>query len=135
MTRVVLVISLAAILFLAVPPAVRAHEEPELGDAIGHLAQALTQLGIGITAGVLMELHKTGEQIAREHLDVESWHGPALEPDEYVGGFNFKVYPKGKSKSEEHFKAETYYRRDNKGLKEFEFSTSRQEKNSASPSP
>jgi hypothetical protein len=129
MKRAVLATSLIVILLLTVAPAARAHAEPELGDAINNLAQALTQLGIGVTAGVLKELSKAGEQIAREHLEVESWHGPALEPDEYVGGFNFKLYPKGKSKSDEYFKAETYYRRDRHGLKEFEFSTSRPEKN------
>jgi len=125
MRRFLLAISTAAfLLFMAAPPA-RADVSPELGDATGDLVRALADLGVTVSIAVLKEFSKAGEQLAREHLDAESWHGPAIEPDEYVGGFNLKLYPQGKSRSDDHFRAETFYRLDRNGLKELEFNASR----------
>ena len=89
------------------------------------LVRALADLGVTVSIAVLQELGKAGEQIAREHLEAESWRGPAIEPDEYVGGFNLKLYPQGKSRSDDHFRAETFYRLDRHGLKELEINASR----------
>ena len=125
MRRFLLAISTAAfLLFMAAPPA-RADVSPELGDATGDLVRALADLGITVSIAVLKEVSKAGQQLAREHLEAEYWRGPALEPDEYVGGFNLKLYPQGKSRSDEHFRAETFYRLDRHGLKELEFNASR----------
>ena len=125
MRRSLLVISTAAfLLFMAAPPA-RADASPELGDATRDLARALADLGVTVSIAVLKEVSKAGQQLAREHLDVESWRGPAIEPDEYVGGFNLKLYPQGKSRSDDHFRAETFYRLDRHGLKELEFNAVR----------
>ena len=87
--------------------------------------RALGDLGVTVSIAVLKELTKAGEQLAREHLEAESWRGPAIEPDEYVGGINLKLYPQGKSRSNNHFRAETFYRLDRHGLKELEFNASR----------
>ena len=83
--------------------------------------RALGDLGVTVSIAVLKELTKAGEQ----YLEAESWRGPAIEPDEYVGGINLKVYPQGKSRSNNHFRAETFYRLDRHGLKELEFNASR----------
>jgi hypothetical protein len=125
MRRSLLVISTAAfLLFMAAPPA-RADASPELGDATEDLVRALADLGVTVSIAVLKEVSKAGQQLAREHLEAESWRGPAIEPDEYVGGFNLKLYPQGKSRSDDHFRAETFYRLDRHGLKELEFNASR----------
>ena len=125
MRRLLLAISTAAfLLFLGAPPA-QADESPELSAATGDLVRALADLGVTVSIGVLKELSKAGEQLAREHLEAESWRGPAIEPDEYVGGINLKLYPQGKSRSDNHFRAETFYRLDRHGLKELEFNASR----------
>jgi len=125
MRRSLLVISTAAFLLFMVAPPVRADASPELGDATEELVRALSDLGITVSIAVLKEVSKAGQQFAREHLDVESWRGPAIEPDEYVGGFNLKLYPQGKSRSDNHFSAETFYRLDRNGLKELEFNAVR----------
>ena len=115
-----------ALLLLGGPGMVRADDPPPaLGQATQDLVGALANLGVTVTVAVIKELSKVGEQFTKEHLAVESWRGPAIEPEEYVGGFNFKLYPKGKSKSEDHFSAETFYRLDQQGLKELEFSATR----------
>jgi len=57
--------------------------------------------------------------------DTQPELGPAIEPEEYVGGYNLKLYPKGKSESSEHVQAETFYRLDRHGLKELEINASR----------
>ena len=125
MRRSLLLLSTAAfLLFIGAPPA-QAEASPELGDATGDLVRALADLGVTVSIAVLKEFSKAGELLAREHLDAESWHGPAIEPDEYVGGFNLKLYPQGKSRSDDHFRAETFYRLDRNGLKELEFNASR----------
>jgi len=91
MRRFLLAISTAAfLLFMAAPPA-RADVSPELGDATGDLVRALADLGVTVSIAVLKEVSKAGQQLAREHLEAEYWRGPALEPDEYVGGFNLKL--------------------------------------------
>ena len=122
MRRSLLVIGTAAFLLFMAAPSARADTSPEFGDA---LVQALADLGITVSIAVLNEVSKAGQQLAREHLDVESWRGPAIEPDEYVGGFNLKLYPQGKSRSDNHFSAETFYRLDRHGLKELEFNAVR----------
>lgn len=125
MKHSLLAVSLVASLLLAGPAVVRAESSPEVGDAAQQLAEALASLGINLTIGAIRELSVAAERVAKEHIEGESWRGPAIEPEEYVGGFNLKLYPKGKSQSGEHFKAETFYRLDRNGLKELEFSTSR----------
>ena len=127
MKRTVLALSLIAILVLTVTSPARADSRPQLGDAVDDLMGTLANLGVAFSIVVMEELSKAGEQVVREHLEFESWRGPAIEPDEYVGGFNLKLYPQGKSHSAEHFKAETWYRFDRHGLKEFELNTSRPE--------
>jgi hypothetical protein len=124
MKRLLLGVGLA-ILLLASPPIARADTPPELGDATRDLLATLAELGVTVSLALAQELAKAGERLAKEHLEGEAWRGPSIEPDEYVGGFNFKLYPKGKSRSDEHVKAETYYRLDRNGLKELEFSASR----------
>jgi hypothetical protein len=114
-----------AILLLASPPIVRADTPPELGEATQDLLAALADLGVTVSLALAQELGKAGERLAKEHLEGEAWRGPGIDPEEYVGGFNLKLYPKGKSRSDEHLKAETYYRLDRNGLKEFEFNASR----------
>jgi len=125
MKRSLLALSIIAILMCTVPPAARADTQPELGPAMEDLIKALTNLGVTVSVGVIKELSKAGEQFAREHLEAEFWRGPAIEPEEYVGGYNLKLYPKGKSQSSEHFQAETFYRLDRHGLKELEINASR----------
>ena len=113
-------------LLLIWPTVVRADDAPPaLGQATQDLLGALANLGVTVSVAVIKELGKAGEQFTKEHLAVESWRGPAIEPEEYVGGFNLRVYPRGKSKSEDHFLAETFYRLDRHGLKELEFSATR----------
>jgi hypothetical protein len=113
------------LILLAGPPIVRADSPPALGEATQELLGALANLGVTVSVAMIKELSKVGEQFTKEHFEAESWRGPAIEPEEYVGGFNLKLYPKGKSQSEDHFKAETYYRLDRHGLKELEFSATR----------
>jgi hypothetical protein len=126
MRRASLAMSLVALLLFMGAPSARADEAPELADATAHLMKALTDLGVTVSIAVIQELGKVGEQLAKEHLEAEHWRGPAIDADEeYVGGFNLKLYPQGKSRSDEHFRAETFYRLDRHGLKEFEFNTSR----------
>jgi hypothetical protein len=121
--------SLLAVSFVALllfgPLAARAEVKPDAEEAVQQLADALTNLGITITLGAIRELSIATERLVKDHVEVESWSGPAIEPDEYVGGLNLKLYPRGKSQSNEHFKTETFYRFDQYGLKELEFSTSR----------
>jgi len=106
-------------LLLAGPAIARAESTAEVGEAAEQLVEALTKLGVAVTTSVLRELGAA----AKEHVEGEVWHGPAIESDELVGGFNLKLYPKGKSQSDEHIKAESFYRLDQDGgLKEFEFS-------------
>ena len=125
MRRFLLALSTAAfLLFMGAPPA-QADQLPELSVATGDLVKALADLGVTVSIAVVKELTKAGEQLAREHLEAESWHGPAIEPDEYVGGFNLKLYPQGKTRSDNHFRAETFYRLDRYGIKELEFNASR----------
>ena len=115
-----------ALLLFSGPSIVRADDvPPALGEATQELLGALANLGVTVSVAVIKELTKAGEQFTKEHLAVESWRGPAIEPEEYVGGFNLKLYPKGKSNSEDHFRAETFYRLDQHGLKELEFSATR----------
>ena len=115
-----------ALLLFSGPSIVRADDvPPALGEATQELLGALANLGVTVSVAVIKELTKAGEQFTKEHLAVESWRGPAIEPEEYVGGFNLKLYPKGKSNSEDHFRAETFYRLDQNGLKELEFSATR----------
>lgn len=123
--RRVLGISIIALLLLLGAAPARADAPPELGDATKDLMKALADLGVTVSIAVIQELGKAGEQLAREHLEAESWRGPAIEPDEYVGGFNLKLYPQGKSRSDDHFRAETFYRLDRHGLKEIEINASR----------
>lgn len=121
-----LVFSLVAMLLLAGPAVTRAESTPDVGDAAQQLVEALANLGVTFTLGAIRELSLATERLAKEHIEGEAWHGPAIESDEYVGGFNLKLYPKGKSQSDEHINAETFFRLDQNGqLKEFEFSTSR----------
>ena len=125
MKHSLLVLSLVTLL-LAGPATARAESTPEICDAAQQLVEALANLGATFTIGVIRELSMATERLAKDHVEGEAWRGPAIEPDEYVGGFNLKLYPKGKSHSDEHFKAESFYRLDRNGqLKEFEFSTSR----------
>jgi hypothetical protein len=125
MKRTLLALSVVAVLLLTGVPTSRADTSPELGDATRELVRALANLGVTVSIAVIQELGKAGEQIAREHLEAEPWRGPAIEPDEYVGGFNLKLYPQGKSRSDDHFRAETFYRLDRHGLKELEINASR----------
>ena len=118
--------SVIALLLFSGPTIVRADDTPPaLGQATQDLLGALANLGVTVSAAMVKELSKATEQFTKEHLSVESWRGPAIEPEEYVGGFNLKLYPKGKSQSEDHFRAETFYRLDHHGLKELEFSATR----------
>jgi hypothetical protein len=106
-------------LLLAGPAIARAESTAEVGEAAERLVEALTKLGVAVTTNALRELGAA----AKEHVEGEAWHGPAIEADENVGGFKLRLYPEGKSRSDEHFQAETYYRLDQNGqLKEFEFS-------------
>ena len=115
-----------ALLLVSGPTIARADESPPaLGQATQDLLGALANLGVTVSVAMINELSKASEQFTKEHLAVESWRGPAIEPEEYVGGFNLKLYPKGKSQSEDHFRAETFYRLDRQGLKELEFSATR----------
>lgn len=114
-------LSLVATLLLGGPAVGRAESTPEVDEAARQLVEALANLGVTLT----IETIRATERLAKEHIEGETWHGPAIEPDEYVGGFNMKLYPKGKSRSDEHIKAETFFRLDRHGLKELEFSTSR----------
>ena len=113
------------ILLLAGPLIARADSPPELSEATRDLLAALADLGATVSLALAQELAKAGERLAKEHIEGEAWRGPGIDPDEYVGGFNLKLYPKGKSRSDEHINAETYYRLDRYGLKELEFSASR----------
>jgi len=124
MLRVSFRLIMALFLFTA-PSIARADSAPPVGDAVRDLVGALSQLSVNLSAALIQEFSKAGERLSKEHFDMESWRGPGLEPEEYVGGFHFKLYPQGKSKSEEHLKAETYFRMDRNGIKELEFSTSR----------
>jgi hypothetical protein len=126
MKHSLLAVSIIGVLLAAGPITARADSSHDVGDATQHLLEALTNLGVTVSVAVIKELGKAAEDLAKEHVEAEVWRGPAIEPDEYVGGFNLKLYPKGKSRSDEHFKAGTYYRLDSHGLKELEFSTSRQ---------
>ncbi len=121
-----LALSLVATLLLAGPAAARAESSREVDEAARQLAEALENLGVTLTIGAIRELSMATERLAKDHIEGDAWRGPAIEPDEYVGGFNLRLYPKGKSRSDEHFKAETFYRLDRHGLKELEFSTSRE---------
>jgi hypothetical protein len=125
MKHTVLYVSVLAIFLFTAPAITRADSAPPVADAAEDLLKALAEFGVTVSATLTKELIKAGERLTKEHVDVEAWRGPGLDPEEYVGGFNFKLYPKGKSKSDEHLKAETYYRLDRHGLKELEFSTSR----------
>jgi phosphoserine phosphatase len=125
MKHACLALSLIAALLLAGPAAARAESAAEVGEAAQKLADALTKFGVAVVSGAIKELSAA----AREHIDADAWHGPAIEADENVGGFKLRLYPEGKSRSDEHFQAETYYRLDQNGqLKEFEFSTTRKDK-------
>ena len=125
MKHTVLLASVIAMFLFAAPALTRADSPPPVADAARDLLSALAEFGVTVGATLVQELSKAGERLSKEHFDIESWRGPGLEPEELVGGFNFKLYPKGKSKSDDHLKAETYYRLDRDGLKELEFSTSR----------
>ena len=125
MKRSLLGYAVIVLMLLAGPSVVRADSPPALGEATEDLLGALANLGVTVSVVMMKELSKVGEQFTKEHFEAESWRGPAIEPEEYVGGFNLKLYPKGKSQSEDHFKAETYYRLDRHGLKELEFSATR----------
>jgi hypothetical protein len=125
MKRSLLGYAVMVLILLAGPPIVRADSPPALGEATQELLGALANLGVTVSVAMIKELSKVGEQFTKEHFEAESWRGPAIEPEEYVGGFNLKLYPKGKSQSEDHFKAETYYRLDRHGLKELEFIATR----------
>ena len=126
MKHTVLHVSVIAMFLLTSPAITRADSAPPVAEAVGDLLSALTELGVTISATLAKEVIKAGERLSKDHFDIESWRGPGLDPEEFVGGFNLKLYPKGKSKSDEHLKAESYYRLDRHGLKEFEFSTSRE---------
>jgi len=126
MKHTVLRASVIAVFLFASPVITRADSVPPVADAARDLLSALAELGVTVSATLAQEVIKAGERLSKDHFDLESWRGPGLDPEEYVGGFNLKLYPKGKSKSDEHLKAETYYRLDSHGLKEFEFSTSRE---------
>src|SRR5437773_2064560 len=118
MKQTLCALSLTALL-LAGPATARAESTAEVGQAAQQLVEALTKLGVAVTTSALRELGAA----AKEHVEGEAWHGPAIEADERVGGFNLKLYPKGRSQSDEHIKAESFYRLDQGGgLKEFEFS-------------
>jgi hypothetical protein len=125
MKRSLVAYAVIVLILLAGPPTARADSPPALGEATQDLLGALANLGVTVSVVMMKELSKVGEQFTKEHFEAESWRGPAIEPEEYVGGFNLKLYPKGKSQSEDHFKAETYYRLDRHGLKELEFSATR----------
>ncbi len=126
MKHMLLHISVIVLFLFAAPAVTRADSAPPVENALRDLLSALRELGVTVSETVAQEVIKTGERLAKDHLDIESWRGPGIDPEEYVGGFNLKLYPKGKSKSDEHLKAETYYRLDRHGLKELEFSTSRE---------
>jgi hypothetical protein len=126
MKHAVLHVGVIAILLFAAPAITRADPAPSVPEAASDLFSALAELGVTVSATLAQELIKAGERLTKEHFDIESWRGPGLDPEEYVGGFSMKLYPKGKSKSDEHVNAETYYRLDRHGLKELEFSTSRE---------
>jgi hypothetical protein len=112
-------------LLLAGPAIAHAESTAEVGEAAQQLADALTKFGVAVVNSAIKEFSAA----AREHIDADAWHGPAIEADENVGGFKLRLYPEGKSRSDEHFQAETYYRLDQNGqLKEFEFSTTRKDK-------
>ncbi len=125
MKRTAIAAVLAAFVLFAAAPA-RAESTPEgtaskdIGEATQRLAEALTKFGVVILTGAIKEFTTA----AKDHVEGDVWHGPAIDPDDHtVGGFNLKLYPKGKSQSDEHVRAETYYRLDRDGqLKEFEFS-------------
>lgn len=121
MKHSLLALSLVATILLGGPAAGRAESTPEVDEAASQLVEALANLGVTLTIDAI----RATERLAKDHIEGETWHGPAIEPDEYVGGFNVRLYPKGKSRSDEYFKAETFFRLDRHGLKEFEFSTSR----------
>jgi hypothetical protein len=116
------------VIFVAGPAIARAEHPPAptVGDAAVNLIEALADLGVTVSLAAIRELSMATEALAKDHIEGEAWRGPAIEPDEYVGGFSLKLYPKGKSQSGEHIKAETFYRVDRNGfLKELEFGTSR----------
>jgi hypothetical protein len=125
MKHIVLSVTVIVMVLFAAPDFTRADSTPPVSEAAQDLVSALAELGVTVSATLVQELSKAGERLTKEHFDIESWRGPGLDPEEYVGGFNLKLYPKGKSKSDEHLKAETYYRLDRHGLKELEFSTIR----------
>jgi hypothetical protein len=126
MKRTLLHLGVIAVLLFSAPAVTRADSAPPVADAALNLLSALAELGVTVSATLAQEVIKAGERLSKDHFDIEAWRGPGLDPEEYVGGFNLKLYPKGKSQSGEHLKAETYYRLDRHGLKELEFSTSRE---------
>src|SRR5437660_12629241 len=98
MRRFLLAISTAAfLLFMGAPPA-QADESPELSAATGDLVRALGDMGVTVSISVLTELTNAGEQLAREHLEPETWHGAAIEPDEVVVCLKLALYAQAKGR-------------------------------------
>lgn len=120
--------TLVVIAVLAFVPAVvqaeSAKPSPQASIKIGDL-EALGEVAVNLAGALIRELSQRGGEVVRDYIEAEAWHGPALEPNEYVGEFRLKLYPQGKSKSREHLKADTWYRLSKDGLKEFEITTSK----------
>jgi hypothetical protein len=114
-------------LLVAAPVVVQAESSntsPQTSIKIGDL-EALGEAAANLAGALIRELSQRGGEVVRDYIEAEAWHGPALEPNEYVGEFRLKLYPQGKSKSREHLKADTWYRFSKDGLKEFEITTSK----------
>jgi hypothetical protein len=108
----------------AVVQAESSNTSPPTSIKIGDL-EALGEVAANLAGALIRELSQRGGEVVRDYIEAEVWHGPALEPNEYVGEFRLKLYPHGKSKSREHLKADTWYRFSKDGVKEFEITTSK----------
>jgi hypothetical protein len=121
------VLVVAAVL-LATPVLVQAESSttsPQTSIKISDL-EALGEVAANLAGALIRELSQRGGEVVKDYIEAEAWHGPSLEPNEYVGEFRLKLYPRGKSKSTEHFRADTWYRLSKDGLKELEIKTSKE---------
>ncbi|HET8580268.1 MAG TPA: hypothetical protein VFL31_04650 [Nitrospiraceae bacterium] len=101
-------------------PALAAEGEgsPSRGDQGAQILHDLSTLGNSL----VHELFSRGREIIDDHIDLDGGYRSGLHEGEHGGRLSLKLYPKGKSQSQEHVLAETWFQFFNKaGENHFSF--------------
>jgi hypothetical protein len=131
--KITLLIGITLLIMIAWSIAPSWAEEPALGGA--RLPLILQDFS-GLGSRLLEDLFEHAREVLQNYVEVEGGQRPSLQEGTQGGYLILRLYPKGKTKSDEHFTAETWFRFSNPHEKSslfFDFKLTPSEKKSLHP--